>query len=86
MKLNHPSILAALLVATLIPAQVFAAKPIKPPPPPVTAEDVVCDGCVNTIDIEDGAVTTNKLSTQLQQQNDPACPQNHIVVIEKFQH
>ena len=69
MKLNHPSILATLLVASLLPAQVFAAKPIKPPPeppPPVTAEDVVCDGCVDTTDIADGAVSAEKLSAILQ--------------------
>jgi hypothetical protein len=63
MKFNHPSILAALIVVSLLPAQVFAGKPIKPPPPPVTAEDVVCDGCVDTTDIEDGAVTEQKLSS-----------------------
>jgi hypothetical protein len=67
MKANF---LICLLVFAGLSTNAFAVKPIKPPPPPVTAEDVVCDGCVNTIDIEDGAVTTNKLSTQLQQQND----------------
>ena len=32
MRFNHTSILATLLVATLLPAQVFAAKGGKPPP------------------------------------------------------
>lgn len=73
MKLNYSSILAVLLVATLLPAQVFAAKGGKPPPEPVPiiAEDVVCDdaaGCVDASDIVNGAVTTNKLSPALQQQ------------------
>jgi hypothetical protein len=72
MKLNHSSILVTLLVATLLPAQVFAAKGgNKPPPGPVTAGDVVCDdvnGCIDTSDIVDGAVTSEKLSPGLQDQ------------------
>ena len=35
MKLKHPFILATLLAVSLLPAQTFATKPIKPPPPSV---------------------------------------------------
>jgi hypothetical protein len=69
MKFNYSSIIATLIVGTLVSAQVFAAKGgNKPPPEPVTAGDVVCDdlgGCVDTSDIVDGAVTEQKLSTKV---------------------
>ena len=69
MKLNFSYILATILVATLLPTQVFAAKGGKPPPEPVPAVDVDCNGCVDSIDIANGAVTTDELSPALQQQN-----------------
>lgn len=65
MKTNHPYILVTLLVVALLPAQGFAKKPPKPPKP-ITAGDVVCDGCVGTADIENGAITTEKLSSDIQ--------------------
>jgi len=59
MKTNK--LIFALIVAGFA-TSTFAVKPIKPPPPPVIAEDVDCDGCVGTTDIEDGAVTSIKLA------------------------
>jgi hypothetical protein len=62
MIFNSPLILVTLLAVILLPSQGFAKRPPKPPPEPVTAADVVCNGCVDTIDIADGAVTTVELS------------------------
>ena len=64
MKTKH---LLVLLLSAGISANVFAGKP--PPKPPKPAADIICNGCVGTTDIENGAVTTEKLSAALQQQN-----------------
>jgi hypothetical protein len=49
----------AVMYVALATNSAWAAKGGKPPsePVPVIAEDVVCDGCVDTGDIADGAVT-----------------------------
>jgi hypothetical protein len=60
MKINK--FIFALIVAGLA-ANTFAAKP-----PPKPAQDLECSdpaGCVGTGDIEDGSVTTQKLSTDV---------------------
>ena len=63
MNTSHIFMIASLLIAVQFSTQALAKKPVKPPPLPVTAEDVICDGCVGTTDIEDGAVTQQKLSS-----------------------
>jgi len=60
MKANQ--LIFALIIAGFA-ANTFAAKP-----PPKPAQDVVCDGCVGTTDIENGAINSEKLSTGLQQE------------------
>ena len=50
--------------------QTLAAKPVKPPPGPVTAGGVVCAECIDTADIVNGAVTTEKLSVDIQDRLD----------------
>ena len=60
MKSNY---VLLFFLATGITTNTFAGKP-----PPKPAADLVCDGCVETIDINDAAVTEEKLSTELQQQ------------------
>jgi hypothetical protein len=54
----------AVMYVALATNSAWAAKGGKPPsePVPVIAEDVVCDGCVDTGDIADGAVTYQELS------------------------
>ena len=61
------SIMFALLVGYLaiVSQSVWAAKGGKPEPGPVVAEDLDCVGCVDTGDIADGAVTTDKVSAEL---------------------
>ena len=54
-----------ILTTTLV----FSSNAYAVKPPPKPAVDIVCDGCVGTTDIESGAVTSNKLSIELQQQN-----------------
>ena len=68
MKTGRVLVIASLFIAAQFATQALAVKPVKPPPVPVTAEDVICDGCVDTTDVADGAVTTQKLSSELQQQ------------------
>ena len=58
----------AVLYITLLSQPGMAAKPVKPPPEPVIAEDVDCNGCVDTVDIADGAVGTSELSADIQSQ------------------
>ena len=57
MKTNYLTTILVLITISLLPAQSYAKKP---------AEDVDCAECVDTADIADGAVTTEKLSTDLQ--------------------
>jgi hypothetical protein len=52
--------LICLLVSSLLTVDVFAGKPAPKP-----ASDLECTGCVGTTDIEDGAVTTQKLSAEV---------------------
>ena len=66
MKAKNIFLIASLVVMTQISTEGLAAKGgNKPPPEPVVAEDVVCDGCVDTTDIADGAVTQQELSTEV---------------------
>ena len=58
MKANQ---LIILLITTCITINAFAAKP-----PPKPANDLDCIGCVDTVDIATQAVTTEKLSQDVQ--------------------
>ena len=65
MKTGYILVIASLLISTQFSSQTFAAwRDTKD----LTADDVNCDGCIGTADIENGAVTNEKLSTSLQQQ------------------
>jgi hypothetical protein len=58
----------SVMILACIANNAYAKKP-PTEPTPVIADDVICDGCVDSADISDGAVTSQKLSPSLQQQN-----------------
>ena len=58
MKANY---LIYLLMYSVLAADICSAKP-----PPKPAGDLECEECVGTNDIEDGAITTQKFSTDVQ--------------------
>jgi len=64
--------IASILGATIVIAAMFAFMPIEkastapPPGKGPTAGDVNCTGCVDTVDIADGAVTLAKLAPDAQ--------------------
>ena len=67
-----------LILALIITAFASNAFAKKPPKPPTAARDLDCVECVDTTDVADGAVTSEKLSSDLQ----GALGQKTIVVLD----